>query len=202
MESFYDLNNKGLITELKYYQMYIGEIISDYEINERICDLFDTNKVVYAKYGNCLGHISTALVYRQYMLCCLMFCEDKDSKSIQKLCNTILDTKVVDDKDLHAQLKKCIERLKTVLDENKSTIDKLYKYRCKIYAHWDKKVFDSDWQKAFVLEYKFDYEAILKLCNESFDTITNLLELLGEGPYTKSITPLSDIDKFINSFKI
>ena len=35
------MKNNEFVNELKYYQMFLGEVISDYYINEAICDLFD-----------------------------------------------------------------------------------------------------------------------------------------------------------------
>lgn len=57
-----------LINELHHYQMYLGKFLSDFELNEAICDFYEENKVCYNQYELCLGNISEALSYRQHML--------------------------------------------------------------------------------------------------------------------------------------
>lgn len=37
-----------IVTELKYYQKYLGELISHFYINEAICDLYDLKRSIIA----------------------------------------------------------------------------------------------------------------------------------------------------------
>ena len=177
--------------------MYLGELISDYILNEKICDLYNKRKPSFAKYGNCLGYISTALVYRQHMLCYLMLKHSGESKSIPKFLNRITDTKILDDKRLDNKLKVYATSLKELFANSEKDINSLSEYRYDVYAHWNKQLFDTGWQKDFINKNKFNYNVIIDLCAKCYNVFSEMLLLLGAESFTKSVTSLSDIESLI-----
>ena len=190
-----------LINELHYYQMYLGEFLSDFELNEAICDLYEENKGCYNQYGLCLGNISGALNYRQHMLCYLLFYNDSDGKSIPKLINRIRDTEIVNDKKLTAGIKNIVSKLEKPFAEAKNDIENLKEYRHNVYAHWNKKVFNSDWQQEFALNHQFNYDKILELSIQCFKIFSEILILLGGEPFEKSLIKNHSIEYFFNKLK-
>ena len=190
-----------LINELHYYQMYLGEFLSDFEINEAICDLYEENKVCYNQYGLCLGNISGALSYRQHMLCYLLFYNDSDGKSIPKLINRIKDTKIVNDKELSKDIKNIVFKLNEPFSKAENDIDNLKEYRHNVYAHWNKKVFNTDWQQEFTFNHQFNYDNILALSIQCFKVFSEILILLGSEPFEKSLVSNHSIEFLLNRLK-
>lgn len=190
-----------LINELHYYQMYLGEFLSDFEINEAICDLYEENKVCYNQYGLCLGNISSALSYRQHMLCYLLFYNDSDGKSIPKLINRIKDTKIVNDKELSKDIKNIVFKLDEPFSKAENDIDNLKEYRHNVYAHWNKKVFNTDWQQEFTFNHQFNYDNILELSIQCFKVFSEILILLGSEPFEKSLVSNHSIEFLLNRLK-
>ena len=186
-----------IVTELKYYQKYLGELISHFYINEAICNLYDTQKEHYCKFGICLGNISDTLNYRQHMLCYLLFHYDKESKSIPRLLNKVRDIKISNDEGTDKELKKLAEELRFEINEANTDIESLKEYRYDVYAHWNKNIFDEDWQKDFANKHPFDYEKIIGLSVKSFNIFKKMLSLLDEESFELSIIQPSHIDLFI-----
>ena len=190
-----------IINTIKYFQRYIGEILSNYQINNAICDFYDFNKNKFREYGNCLGHISSALNYRQYMLCYLLFYHDKESKSIPKLINQIKDNRVVADKELDKQLKNIALKINSELNSFSLDIENLKEYRYDIYAHWNTKVFNESWQEQFIKDHPINYSNLLLLCQKCFEHFSNILVIIGDEPFDKSLTKDFEINHFIDKLK-
>lgn len=190
-----------LVNEIQYYQMYLGEFLSDFEINEAICDFSEENKNCYNKYGLCLGHISGALNYRQHMLCYLLFYNSSDGKSIPKFINRIKDTKIVNDNELSKLIKNIVSKLDSPFLEAKKDIENLKEYRHNVYAHWNKNVFNTDWQQEFESNHKFNYDNILELSIQCFKVFSEILSLLGSEPFEKSLISKYSISLLFDKLK-
>lgn len=186
-----------IANELKYYQKYLGELISHFYINEAICDFYDNQKADYCRFGICLGNISDALNYRQHMLCYLLFHYDKESKSIPRLLNKVRDLKISNNKEKEKELKKLAEELRLEINQANPDIESLKEYRYDVYAHWNKNIFDEDWQKDFASKHPFDYGKIIDLSVKSFNIFKKMLSLLDEESFELSIIEPSHIDLFI-----
>lgn len=186
-----------IVTELKYYQKYLGELISHFYINEAICNFYNNQKDDYWRFGICLGNISDALNYRQHMLCYLLFHYDKDSKSIPRLLNKVRDIKISNDEEKDKELKELAKELRFEINAANADIESLKEYRYDVYAHWNKNIFDENWQKDFASKHPFDYEKIINLCFKSFNVFKKMLSLLGEEAFELSIIQPSHIDLFI-----
>lgn len=193
--------DKDVCTDIKYYQLYLKELISDYYINESICDFYDENKSLYIRYGNCLSDISKSLKYRQHMLCYLLFYEDKESKSIPKLLNRIRDTKIIKDKELDKAIKILAKEIEDYVDSNKKDIENLKEYRHNVYAHWNKKLFDQNWQNEFQSQHTFDFKKIITLSQKCIETLSIILSFLGEDSYVYPEPDTHYIEKFIKKLK-
>ena len=196
-----DNMQKEIVNEIKYYQMYLSETISDFCINESICDFFDEDKNKYNQYGICLGNISEALNYRQHMLCYLLFHYDKDSKSIPRFLNRIKDTKIFREVDKDKKLKQLEEEMTQLLEEASNDIQSLKEYRYDVYAHWNKNVFNTEWQQNFKNEHPFDYGKIIELCTQCYNLLGDMLNLFGEKSFSKALINKKHLDAFISQLK-
>ena len=195
------MNNESLCNDIKYYQMYLKELLTDYYINESICDFYETDKGQFIRYGNCLGNITRALSYRQHMLCYLLFYEDKDSKSIPKLLNRIRDTKLLKDKELDKAIKYLANEIEAMVKSASCDIENLKEYRHKVYAHWNVNLFNTEWQKQFKKNHIFDYEKIISLSKKCIETFGVILNFLGQNSYFSPEVEKGYIDLFIKSLK-
>ena len=188
---------KELINELKYYQMYLGELISVYHINEAICDLADNNKTVYASYGNCLGQISSALVHHQHILCDIMLRWNKKCKCIPRTIDRVFNEPFMCDETVKEKIKAIFEDLKTGFNSVAGDLDNLNSYRNNVYAHFCNSVFSTQWQVEFKAKHPFDYDKILSMAEQCFDGFSKVLNLLSEEPYEGSICALGDINRMV-----
>ena len=192
---------EDIVNSIKYFQMYLGEVLSYYQLNDAICDFYDTTQGKFNEYGNCLGYISSALNYRQHMLCYLLFYYDKDSKSIPRLINEIRDNRVLADKELDHKLKNVALKMAAELDSFHADIENLMEYRHNVYAHWNKKVFNDDWQTQFKKNHTINYKNILLLCQKCFEYFSDMLIMMGEEPFVKSFINDFEIKHFISQLK-
>ena len=193
--------HKEIVNEIKYYQMYLSEIISDFCINESICDFFDEDRNKYIQYGICLGNISEALNYRQHMLCYLLFHYDRESKSIPRFLNRIKDTKIFKEADKDKKLKSIEEEMTKLIEEAKGDIESLKEYRYDVYAHWNKNIFNTEWQQNFKNEHPFNYVKMIDLCAHCYELLGDMLSLFGEQSFCKALIDKKHLNTFINQLK-
>ena len=195
------MDKQKLVNEIQHFQMYLSTIISNLRLNAAICDFYENDTKSFNRYGICLGNISDALNYRQHMLCYLLFFDDKESKSIPKFLRRVQDTKIVSDKAIDLKLKKIATDVCEKISEIQTDLDSLFEFRYNVYAHWNPKLFESEWQKKFSEQNKFDYEKIINLCNYCFSSFSEMLTMLNEEAFTKAVITQSSIDSFIKNLK-
>ena len=195
------MTKEELINELQNYQMYLGEFVSDFVINESICDFNDENQSKFHYYGNCLSKISSALKYRQHMLCYLLFYKSSDGKSIPRLLNRIKSTSILDDKELSRKIREIASQADDTLSKASQDIDNLKEYRHNVYAHWNDELFNTEWQNDFANNHKFNYENILELGGLCFRLFGEILNLLGSQSFVGSVENNEAIQRFICKLK-
>lgn len=193
------MKNNEFVNELKYYQMFLGEVISDYYINEAIHDLFDQKSSSFIQYGNCLGHISSALLHNQQVLCNILLTKSKEGKSIPKTLGRLFTESTNISTDVLEQIKEKAKVVLNLIEESKSDLSNLKNFRDNIYAHFNNNLFIEDWKVDFKANHPFDFKKIVNICINIFDIFSQMLEMLGEESYYKSITPTMYIDRFIKS---
>ena len=187
------------VNELKYYQMFLGEVISDYYINKAICDFFDQKPASFIKYGNCLSHISSALLQRQQVLCNILLTKNRDGKSIPKTLGRLFTESTNISTDVLEQIKEKAKVVLNLIEESKSDLSNLKDFRDNVYAHFNNNLFKEEWQVDFRANHPFDFKKMVNMCINIFDVFSHILEMLGEESYYKSITPTMYIDSFIKS---
>lgn len=192
---------KEIINEIRYYQMFLYELISDYCLNESICDFYEHDRSNYRRYGNNLSNISKALKYRQHMLSYLLFYDDKDSKSIPKLLRRLKDTKVLEDKKLDSFIKYLSNDIQDLLKSAETDITNLKEYRHNIYAHWNKNSFKAEWQEQFKNEHVFDFEKIFNISQKCIEIFTEIICICNECSYIPLNVDMSYINLFIDTLK-
>lgn len=196
------MNNDSLCNDIRYFQMYLKELLTDYEMNEAICDFYENDKSKFMKFGTCLGNISEALCYRQHMLCYLLFYKDKDSKSIPRLLNRIKDTKLLQNKKLDEAIKYLANEVNLLLQNANTDIVNIKEYRHNVYAHWNVNSFNKEWRKQFREKHLFDYEKIIELTRKCLETFEVILSLLDRNSYVNPKVSLGHIELLINSLKM
>lgn len=188
---------KEFINELKYYQMFLGEIISNYYINEAICDFAEQNRICFNQYGNCLGQISSALVHNQHLLCDILLHKNNESKSIPRTLNRLFNEPFNVSKENAQTIKTKASIVLEAIDNHKVDIDNLNAFRNNVYAHFNNKLFDEQWQEEYKAKHPFDFDALIKVCKQCVDIFSEILYLLNEEAYSMSTIQLAHLDKFI-----
>lgn len=194
------LTTEEVIIELKYYQMYIGKAISYVYINDKICDFFDLEKEKYNLYACSLGEISSSLIMSQRILFSNLLLEDK-GRCIPKLLNKLDSNQICDNTNFNLKIKTIVNEMKDIMDLQAKNIEKLKEYRHKVYAHFDKGLFNTEWQKTFVQKNDCDFDAIINTCIELFEKIYELIVLLGGEPFGKTLMKPYDINYLISRLK-
>ena len=195
------MTKNEVINELQYYQMYIGEIISCYYINEALCDFADSYPESLRQYGIELRVISRALVCKEHLLSAVLLCYDPKSKRLMKSIERILCEKISDDMLSYSKITNKLHDAKKEIQKCTDDISKLREFRNKVYAHFDQKIFDDSWQISFKKENNFNFTKIKELCESIFNTFSEILEILGSKPYDASVIRLSDVERFIERLK-
>ncbi len=107
-----NIDNKQLIKEIKYYQLYLGKAIAQIYINEKLCDFHDNQNKQFNLFASSFGEITSALLLSQRIIFCDIFIEDRDSKNIHKLLNKLISNKIVNDTKIDLQIKDIANSLK------------------------------------------------------------------------------------------
>ena len=132
---------KEFVNELKYYQMFLGEVISAYYINEAICDFAEQKKFSFASYGNCLGQISSALIRSQFVLCDILLRNSTQSKCIPRTIERIFNEPFGSDKKLKEEIQSVLCVVKDELTKIECDLKELGEYAFSdrdgfFYADW------------------------------------------------------------------
>ena len=188
---------KEFINELKYYQMFLGEIISNYYINEAICDFAEQKRMAFIQYGNCLGQISSALVHNQHILCDILFHKNNESKSIPRTLGRLFTEPFNVPKETKKEIKEKAINILSMIEEANNDIENLTAFRNNVYAHFNNSLFVEEWQEEYKRKHPFDFERIIDICKQCIDAFNEILVLLGEEGYLKSIARLTHIERFI-----
>lgn len=181
--------------------MYLHELISNFYISESLNDLFDEDKQNFYKFGNYLTNIVNSANYRQHMLIYLMFHEDKDSKSIPRLLNKIRDNKMLKDVHYNNVIKSLGDKISHLINEASLDIKNIKEYRDNVYAHWNKNLFKTEWQKQFKQEFKFDYGKLIELAKNCLEAFDHILFLFNEESYVPIQVEKEGIIKLIEKIK-
>lgn len=195
------IDKNEICTEIKYFQMYLHELISDYYISEAVNNFYDENKIKYISYGNFLTDIVKAVNYRQHMLFYLMYHEDKDSKSIPRLLNKIQDNKMLQDQHLNNTIKSLGKEISKLITDASVDIKNIKEYRDNVYAHWNKNLFKKNWQQQFKKDNKFDYEKMIVVAKKTLETLDDILFLFNEESYIPPDVSKFGLNKLINAIK-
>ena len=86
--------------------------------------------------------------------------------------------------------------LKIIEDEN-SNIEKLRNFRNNVYSHFNKKIFNEEWQKSYKKENNFEFPKLKTVCLNIFDDLSRILEILGAEIFDKSFVLDRDVKKLI-----
>lgn len=195
------IDKNEICNEIKYFQMYLHELISDYYISESLNDFYDANKIKYLNYGNYLTEIVKAVNYRQHMLFYLMYHEDRDSKSIPRLLNKIQDNKLLQDQHLNDTIKSLGGEISNLITEVSLDIKNIKEYRDNVYAHWNKNLFKKQWQQKFKNDYKFNYEKMINVAKKTLKTLDDILFLFDEDSFVPPEVSKYGLNKLINTIK-
>ena len=188
---------KEFVNELKYYQMFLGEAISAYYINSAICDFADQKESSFYRYGNCLGQISSALIYRQSMLCDILLRNSKQSKCIPRTIERIFNEPFGNDKKTKEEIQRLLCAVKEQLDKIESDLKELSEYRNNVYAHFNNNIFSEMWQKEFRQKHCFNDVQIIEVAAKCFEHFSIILKLLKEEPYLKSLVNQAHVKRMI-----
>lgn len=188
---------KEFVNELKYYQMFLGEVISAYYINEAICDFAEQKNFSFASYGNCLGQISSALIRSQFVLCDILLRNSTQSKCIPRTIERIFNEPFGSDKKLKEEIQSVLCVVKDELNKIECDLKELGEYRNNVYAHFNNNIFSETWQEEFKKKHPFDYDKIIDVAKKCLDCFSVILTLLEEEPYLKSIIKLKHVQKMI-----
>ena len=188
---------KEFVNELKYYQMFLGEIISNYYINESICDFAEQNRTAFNQYGNCLGQISSALVHNQHVLSDILFHKDNDSKSIPRTLGRLFTESFNAPKETAQAIKEKATIILDIIEKASGDIKNLTAFRNNVYAHFNNSLFIEEWQEEYKRHHPFDFEKIIDICKQCIDIFSEMLALLGDEGYLRSVVRLAHIGRFI-----
>ena len=188
--------------DLKYLQMYIGELLTGFELNEAICDFYESDRISFNNYGTCLGFISSSLKYKIQMLGYLLFSKKTDQMNIHKVLNKINSDLKYENKEVEKRIKQISLNLEKAIEEKNDDYDILTTYRDNVYAHWEKKIFNEDFQKEFLDKNKLNFLVFIDLAKVCFDSFTDILKLLNEEPYICSLPQKHIIERFINKLQV
>ncbi len=188
---------KEFVNELKYYQMFLGEIISNYYINESICDFAEQNRMAFNQYGNCLGQISSALVHNQHILSDILFHKNNESKSIPRTLGRLFTEPFNVSIDTKKEIKEKASNILDIIEKANDDIKNLTAFRNNVYAHFNNSLFIEEWQEEYKRNHPFDFEKMIDICKQCVDAFSEILVLLGEEGYLKSIVRLTHIERFI-----
>ena len=200
MENRYEKSK--LTNDLKYLQMYIGELLTGYELNEAICDFYDCDKVSYIQFGTCLGFISSSLKYRIQMLGYLLFSCNNKTMNINKVLNKIIFDFLYEDKTVEQKIKQRARNLQSSIEAQRGEFAVLKSYRDSVYAHWEKEIFNNYYQNDFIENNKLNFSVFVELSKICFDCFSEMLNLLNEEPYIRSFPQKTKIEHFIKKFRI
>ena len=188
---------KEFVNELKYYQMFLGEVISNYYINESICDFAEQNPMAFNQYGNCLGQISSALVHNQHILSDILFHKNNESKSIPRTLGRLFTEPFNVSIDTKKEIKEKASNILDIIEKANDDIKNLTAFRNNVYAHFNNSLFIEEWQEEYKRNHPFDFEKMIDICKQCVDAFSEILVLLGEEGYLKSIVRLTHIERFI-----
>ncbi len=186
-------DNKQLIKEIKYFQLYLGKAIAQIYINEKLCDFHDNHNQSFNLYACSFGEISSALLLSQRIIFCDIFIEDRDSKNIHKLLNKLISNKIVNNAEIDLQIKNIANGLKNEIEIQAVNISKLKEYRNNVMAHFSTKFFDDEWRINFPIQNACNFLDIANLATKTFDRLAEIIILLKDEPLDKGILVPFDI---------
>ena len=193
------MEKQKIIEEFQNYQNIIGKIDSFYRINEALCHFFESSNAKFYSYGLVLSSINSALVCWQHSLCSILLCRNKESKNIPCSIDRILSEGITNDKNkvLYNKIVPYLKELQKIINQESDNIEKLRNFRNNVYAHFNKKIFNEEWQIEYKVVNNFDFVKLREACLRIFDNISAILEILGAETFEKSIVLQRDIKKFI-----
>lgn len=193
------MRKQEVIEEFQNYQNIIGEIDSLYRINEGICDFFDADNSKFFYYGLSLSAINKALVCWQHSLCAVLLCHDRESKNIPKSIERILSEKIEDDENkvIYNKILPYLKNILKIIEDENGNIEKLRNFRNNVYSHFNKKIFNEEWQKSYKKENNFEFPKLKTVCLNIFDDLSRILEILGAEIFDKSFVLDRDVKKLI-----
>jgi len=192
------MENRKLIEELQYYQLYFGKALRCGYINDKICDYFSDNPDKYRPFENSLGEISSALLHSQRVAFASLLIEDKDSKHIRRLLNKLISTRVSSDNVIDSNIKLIAQKLLLDIQNQSANILKLKEYRNNVFVHFGKKSFDDECRSKVHLLYPCNFDEIIDLAKQIFNGLYDIIILLKGIPFSKNELCPNDINDLID----
>ena len=169
------------LKRFKKYLMFLQKSINDsfsmFNMNERINDWYEKDKIKYSRLQNDLGFISHSLRDTSFLtISKLLDDRDSESMSIQGLTKNILSTKIVKDIIINEQIRKIAQTISCEILKNQKEILKLQTWRDKYFAHFDKKIINTP---SIFVESRYNVNDLMNLVKFIYAELNKILILIG-----------------------